>query len=132
MKHVSHALWVMFAAVLSLGCTGSRNTNLSPRTATTAAESTHLFETTFQTHRRGVPPENVKAWVVIGLALYPMQPVPNAVNRFEALLPLPADRPVLRYRYKFEFLYPGVLDNRINSTMSPEYELTIPQASKAP
>ena len=46
-------------------------------------------------------------------------------NRFEALLPLPTDRSVLRYRYKFEFTYPGVLDNKINSTMSPEYELQL-------
>jgi hypothetical protein len=39
---------------------------------------------------------------------------------------------VLRYRYKFEFSYPGVLDNKINSTMSPEYELRVTSASARP
>ncbi len=122
MKFASPAVWVLLAA-LGLGCTGSRNTNLTPRSAAPSPDANYLFETTFQTHRRGVQPENVKAWVVVGLNLYPMQPVPNTENRFEALLPLPTDRPVLRYRYKFQFTYPGVLDNKINSTMSPEYEL---------
>lgn len=129
MKFASPAVWVLFA-VLGLGCTGSRNTNLTPRTAAPSAEASYLFETTFRTQRRGVNPENVKAWVVIGLNLYPMQPVPNTVNRFEALVPLPTDRPVVRYRYKFEFLYPGVLDNKVNSTMSPEYELQSPAAAR--
>ena len=113
-----------------LGCTSSQNTNLTPRSATPSPEANYLFETTFRTHRRGVQPENVKAWVVMGLNLYPMQPVPNTENRFEALLPLPTDRSVLRYRYKFQFTYPGVLDNNINSTMSPEYELQVNSGAK--
>ncbi|MEY4692690.1 MAG: hypothetical protein RIT19_3015 [Verrucomicrobiota bacterium] len=128
MKFASTAVWVLLA-VLGLGCASSQNTNLTPRSAAPTPEATYLFETTFRTHRRGVQPENVKAWVVMGLNLYPMQPVPNTENRFEALLPLPTDRPVLRYRYKFEFTYPGVLDNKANSTMSPEYELQVNAAS---
>jgi len=102
---------------------------LTPRSATPSPDANYMFETTFRTHRRGVQPENVKAWVVVGLNLYPMQPVPNTENRFEALLPLPTDRSVLRYRYKFQFTYPGVLDNKINSTMSPEYELQMKPAT---
>ena len=128
MKFASTAVWVLLA-VLGLGCASSQNTNLTPRSAAPTPEATYLFETTFRTHRRGVQPEKVKAWVVMGLNLYPMQPVPNTENRFEALLPLPTDRPVLRYRYKFEFTYPGVLDNKANSTMSPEYELQVNAAS---
>jgi hypothetical protein len=124
MKFASPAVWVLLAA-LGLGCAGSRNTNLTPRSPAPSTDATYLFETTFRTHRRGVQPEHVKAWVVVGLNLYPMQAVPNTENRFEALLPLPTDRSVLRYRYKFEFTYPGVLDNKINSTMSPEYELQL-------
>jgi len=130
MKFASPAVWVLLAA-LGLGCTGSRNTNLSPTTAVAPTGATHLFETTCRTQRRGVSPANVKAWVVIGLNLYPMQPVPNTVDRFEALLPLPTDRSVVRYRYKFEFLYPEVRENRINSTLSPEYELRVSQGSGA-
>lgn len=128
MKFASPAVWVLLAA-LGLGCTGSRNTNLTPRSPAPSTDATYLFETTFRTHRRGVQPEHVKAWVVMGLNLYPMQAVPNTENRFEALLPLPTDRSVLRYRYKFEFTYPGVLDNKINSTMSPEYELQLGQGA---
>jgi hypothetical protein len=37
----------------------------------------------------------------------------------------------VRYRYKFEFLYPEVRENRINSTLSPEYELRVSQGSGA-
>ena len=124
MKSASPVVWVLLAA-LGLGCASSQNTNLTSRSAAPSPEANYLFETTFRTHRRGVQPENVKAWVVVGLNLYPMQPVPNTENRFEALLPLPTDRSVLRYRYKFQFTYPGVLDNKINSTMSPEYELQV-------
>jgi hypothetical protein len=124
MKSASPVVWVLLAT-LGLGCASSQNTNLTSRSPAPSPEANYLFETTFRTHRRGVQPENVKAWVVMGLSLYPMQPVPNTENRFEALLPLPTDRSVLRYRYKFQFTYPGVLDNNINSTMSPEYELQV-------
>ena len=83
MKSASPVVWVLLAA-LGLGCASSQNTNLTSRSAAPSPEANYLFETTFRTHRRGVQPENVKAWVVVGLNLYPMQPVPNTENRFEA------------------------------------------------
>jgi hypothetical protein len=119
---------VVPAALLALagaGCTGSLNTNLTPRDLPAAPDSSYLFETSFDSRRRGVDPASVKAWVMIDLTLYPMQRVPNTDNRFEALVPLPRSRTNIPYKYKFEFGYPGTLDRQVNSTWSQEYRLVL-------
>jgi hypothetical protein len=127
MKFVQTAVCVALVAIAGAGCAGSRNTNLTPRSLPVATDSSYLFETTFTSDRRGVYPESVKAWVMIDLQLYPMQRVPNTENRFEALIPLPRDRNVVRYNYKFEYAYAGTAVRLYDSKLSPEYTLVIPK-----
>ena len=122
---------LMAASVLLAGCSGlsttkASNTNLTPRQIPLNANSTYLFETTFDSIRRGVDPTSVKAWVMIDTQLYPMARVPNTANRFEALVPLPPGRTNVPYKYKFEFAYPGIRYREVNSDWSPEYRLVIP------
>jgi hypothetical protein len=126
---MKHALMVAvcLAAGGIAGCTGSKNVNLTPRRLPATASSTYLFETTFDTRRRGADPESVIAWVDVDATLYPMNRVPNTVNRFEAMVPLPPGKTYVPYKYKFEFAYPGVRDRQRNSTWSPEYRLIVPQ-----
>jgi hypothetical protein len=115
----------LLLTLLGMGCTGSMNTNLTPRSLPAAPDSHYLFETSFETRRRAVDPASVKAWVLLDLTLYPMQRVPNTENRFEALVPLPPGRNNVPYRYKFEFAYPGTLSKLVNSTSSQEYSLIL-------
>lgn len=125
MKSIAAAVSALLLALAGVGCTGSLNTNLTPRDLPAAPDSSYLFETTFDSRRRGVDPASVKAWVMIDLTLYPMQRVPNTDNRFEALVPLPAGRSNIPYRYKFEFAYPGTPSREVNSTWSQEYRLVV-------
>lgn len=127
MKFVQTAVCVALVAIAGAGCAVSRNTNLTPRSLPMAVDSSYLFETTFTSDRRGVDPESVKAWVMIDLQLYPMQRVPNTENRFEALIPLPPDRNIVRYNYKFEYVYAGTSARLFDSKISPEYTLAIPR-----
>jgi hypothetical protein len=113
-------------AAVGAGCAGSRNTNLTPRTLPATPESSYLFETTFDSRRRGVDPASAKAWVMLGQELYPMQRVPNTENRFEALVPLPPGQTYWPYKYKFEYEYPSTLSRERNSTWSQEYRLVVP------
>jgi hypothetical protein len=125
MKSFFAVVPAVLLALAGTGCTGSRNTNLTPRDLPAAPDSSYLFETSFDSHRRGVDPASVKAWVMLDLALYPMQRVPNTDSRFEALVPLPLGRNNIPYRYKFEFAYPGTLNRQFNSTWSQEYRLVL-------
>jgi hypothetical protein len=123
---------LMAATVVLAGCaevstTKVSNTNLTPRTIPTDAGSTYLFETTFESIRRSVDPSSVKAWVMLETQLYPMARVPNTLDRFEALVPLPPGKTYLVYKYKFEFSYPGLGTHEVNSDWSQEYRMVVPQ-----
>ncbi len=118
---------LMLAGCAEISTTKASNTNLTPRTIPADAGSNYLFETTFDSIRRNVDPASVKAWVMIEAQLYPMSRVPNTLNRFEALVPLPPGKSYLVYRYKFEFGYPGLGTKEVNSDWSPEYRMVVPQ-----
>ncbi|HTI70768.1 MAG TPA: hypothetical protein VMF06_12435 [Candidatus Limnocylindria bacterium] len=120
------AATVLIAGCSNLSTTQVSNTNLTPRQVPANPNSIYLFETTFDSIRRGVDPSSVKVWVMVDTQLYPMARVPNTANRFEALVPLPPGRTNIPYKYKFEFAYPGVGTRLVNSDLSPEYRLVIP------
>jgi hypothetical protein len=56
-----------------------------------------------------------------------MQPVPLVADRWEAYIPVPADKDMVLYHYKFNFLDNAFGGPRPNSMMSRDYELRIKQ-----
>jgi len=65
----------------------------------------------------------MKAYVVIGLDRYPMQRVAMLTNRWETLVPIPADKDVVTYQFKFDYDYRGIPARQSDSKTSKYYQL---------
>lgn len=116
----------ILTAVTLVGCAPTSVSNLTPRTVPPNPSRTYPFETSWDSSWRGLKYEDVKAWVVIDGTLYPMTRVPVAVNRWEALVPIPEGRTYVPYKYRFDYSIPGVTGRKPMSEWSPEYRLVVP------
>jgi hypothetical protein len=54
-----------------------------------------------------------------------MKPTPLMTNRWEGVVPVPANADVVHYRYKFDFLYNAMGPPGSDSVLSQEYTLRI-------
>jgi hypothetical protein len=63
--------------------------------------------------------------VVNSYETYPMRSVPLVSDRWEAYIPVPADKDMVLYHYKFDFLDDHIGGPRANSMMSRDYELHV-------
>ena len=52
---------------------------------------------------QAINPDSFQPVVVIGFNTYPMRPVPVVQDRWEAFIPVPADKDFVLYRYKFDY-----------------------------
>lgn len=114
-------------AFATAGCAPSSVSNLTPRTLPVTSTRTYPFEVNWDTRLRGVKSEDVKAWVVIDGALYPMTRVPVAENRWEALVPIAEGRTYVPYKYRFDYFVAGPTGKSKTSEWSQEYRLVVPQ-----
>lgn len=100
--------------------------NLTPNFFPRAASHDYPFEVEWQTRRTGANNPDVRAYVIIDQQFFPLQRVPQTENRFAGHAPIPADRYIVPYRYKFDYFYPGMPGKVVSSDLSPEYRLTLP------
>jgi hypothetical protein len=113
------------ATVLLAGCVSSDVSNLTPRTLPASVSRSYPFEVTWDSKRRGVSSDDVKAYVMVDQVLYPMNRVPNTENRWEARVPLPEGKTYVPYKFKFDYTYPGVTSRFLQSEWSGEYRLVV-------
>ena len=69
--------------------------------------------------------ESVKPMVMVGTQVYPMKRTPLVTNRWETLVPVPAEASELRYRIKVNWEYNAVPVPDANSQRSEEFLLRI-------
>src|SRR5437870_2758824 len=87
---------------LVAGCTSIKITNLTPRQLSRRANGLYPFEVVWHSNQQSLREDSIRAAVVIGDEFYPMQPVPVVKNRWETLVPVPADETLVHYHYKFD------------------------------
>jgi hypothetical protein len=121
MKRKTIAL--MLLPVLLAGCTSI--TNLTPRQHVRNKDGLYLFEAAWSSRQQSIVKESLKPYVVIGLDYYPMEPTPLVSNRWETLVPVPANQKFVNYRYKFDFDYLAIPVRRQDSRLSEPYTLEI-------
>ena len=102
-------------------------TNLTPSRMTSTANGLYPFEAAWHSNQQSLRKDSIKAYVIIEMNSYPMQPTPIVENRWETLVPIPADKKHLSYRYKFDYEYNSIPSPRTNSKLSPSYQLEINQ-----
>jgi len=115
-------------ALLGSGCAPSY-TNLTPRSAPLAGPDLHHFEVQWDTSRRGANGPDVKAYVVVGESLYPLQRIPGTPDRWEGDAPIPKDKTIIPYRFKFDYTFPTITQRLPQSDYSPPYFLELSQTT---
>ncbi len=114
---------VLLPLVLA-GCT-STFTNLTPLQQPRNPNNLYPVEVAFNSRQQSLRWETINPQVVVGNDFYPMRQTPLMQNRWEALLPAPANATVLHYRYKFDFEYNAIGPRKADSASSPVYTMKI-------
>ena len=117
-------LGLLMLSALLTGCTSI--TNLTPSQYPRDPSGYYRVEAAWYSQREGVRAGSFKPLVVVsGFDTYPMQPVPLVEDRWEAFVPVPADKDLVLYHYKFDFMENAIGGPRPNSLLSADYELKI-------
>lgn len=113
-------------AVLVPGCmTTNSITNLTPRTLPRSADGLYPIEARWDSNQRSIREDSFTPYVLVGTDFYPMVRTPLTVNRWEALVPIPASQKFLTYRFKFDYLYNGIPARRPDSKLSQGYQIEL-------
>jgi uncharacterized protein YceK len=112
----------LLPAVLA-GC--SSITNLTPTQYPRDASGYYRVEAMWKSNQRVIKPDSFKPLVVVDLQTYPMRPVPLVQDRWEAFIPVPPDKDLVRYHYKFDFMEGAFGKPKGDSLMSAPYQLNI-------
>ena len=101
-------------------------TRLTPLEQPRNPNNLYPVECIFSTEQQSLRPDSIQPYVLADGQLYPLRPVQMVPNRWEGLLPVPANSSGLDYRFKFDFLYNNWgTEPKPNSASSPLYNLKI-------
>lgn len=112
-----------FALVLLSGCTSNKISNMTPKVLHRTPDGLYTFEARWDTNQRACLDETMKSFVVVDREFHPMQRVALTTNRWEAVVPVPADKRFLNYRFKFDYLVNGFGKKHPDSRMTPTYQV---------
>jgi len=118
---------ILFLGALPLllaGCS-TTITNLTPGQVNRNTTGMYAFEVAWDSTQQSVVNGSVQPSVFVEWQNYPMQPTPRLKNRWEALVPVPANQEYVNYHYKFDYQYRTIPSVRSNSINSKPYQLHI-------
>ena len=118
-------LALLFVSLGLVGCTTGKITNLTPTKMQRSSTGLYPVEMAWESREQALRPDSLQPQVMIGTESTPMKRTPLVENRFETLVPVPADQNVLYYRFKMDYLYNAIPEPKKTSVMSPEYKLEI-------
>ncbi|MEP6663107.1 MAG: hypothetical protein ABJC04_05520 [Verrucomicrobiota bacterium] len=116
------------AALILAGC--SSITNLTPTQQSRNALGLYTVEAAWDSRQQSIRPDSFHPSVVVGLENYPMRRTLLLKNRWEALVPVSADKNSIYYRFKFDFDYNAIPQPLPDSKLSREYKLEITDGRK--
>ncbi len=117
--------WFLLLPMLLVAGCQTTVTNLTPREQIRNANGLYPFEAAWHSNQATIRENSIKAFLIIGLESYPMQPTSLVKNRWETLAPVPANESFISYRYKFEYNYNRIPEPGMDSRLSPPYTLHI-------
>jgi hypothetical protein len=119
--------WLLLGVfgVLLAGCTSTRITNLTPRTAPRSSDGLYTIEAKWSSNQRSIRKDSFTPFIVVGMDFHPMERVPLTTNRWEGVIPVPANQRFVTYRFKFDYLYDSIPRPRKDSRLSGSYQLQI-------
>jgi hypothetical protein len=121
---VKRILPLLLAPLLLAGCTATM-TNLSPHQLPRNSNNLYPLEVRLDTRQQSLRWDSLKPQIVVGNISYPMRPTPLMTNRFEGLVPVPANADGITYRYRIDYEYNSLGKPKPGSALSEEYSLRI-------
>jgi len=112
-------------AVLVLAGCSTTITNLTPSQQTRSKAGLYPFEVMYECTQQSAVKETVRAFVQVGLDEYPMQRTALMNNRWETLIPVPANQEFVNYQYKFIYEYRSMPNRKEDSKLSAPFRLQI-------
>ncbi|MGB9604047.1 MAG: hypothetical protein ACP5MG_12830 [Verrucomicrobiia bacterium] len=128
MQRLNFIILVCLAGLFGTGCTTI--TNLTPSQLPRDPSGMYKVEAAWKTHQQTIRENTIKAFVMIGPNFYPMERTPLMTNRWEGVIPVPADQDSVYYRFKFEYMVNAIPSPYPDSKLSPEYKLKIVDQKK--
>lgn len=122
MKRVS--VLALFCLLLG-GCVSASLTNLTPRQQTRNANGLYPVEVMWDSQQATIDTNSIKGYVVVGEDAYPMQRSPMLPKRWETLLPVPADKDIVNYHFKFDYDIFKIMQKEPGSKLSAPYQIQI-------
>jgi hypothetical protein len=101
MSKINKLCFLLLLPVILAGCTSI--TNLTPTQYPRDSSGYYRVEAMWKSRREVIRPGTFKPVVVVEFQTYPMRPVPLVSDRWEAYIPIPADKDFVHYHYKFDF-----------------------------
>ena len=118
--------WLLLFPVLLLsGCGSITMTNLTPSTLPRNPDGNYPIEMVVDSNQQSLRLDSLQPFVVVGWDFYPMVQTLNMQNRWETLVPVPADKNLIHYRFKLDYEYNDFGKRGQGSQMSTEYKLSI-------
>ncbi|HWN94382.1 MAG TPA: hypothetical protein VNT99_05070 [Methylomirabilota bacterium] len=120
--------FALLAAVLALvftGCTTSRVTNLTTTRQPRNPSGVYPVEFVWDSNQQTIIADSIKPHVVIGFDFYPMRPALGIRNRWETVIPVPADKSFVLYHFKVDYEYRAFGQAQKSSKLSPSYRLDV-------
>jgi hypothetical protein len=119
------SLPVLSLSLLLLAGCATQLTNLTPQQQVRDTNNVYRVEVAFDSTQQTVRWQSIQPKIVVGKESYEMRPTPYMTNRWEGLIPVPAGKNVVSYRYKFDFRYNRMGAPGNGSALSREYTLRI-------
>jgi hypothetical protein len=126
MLKIKRVVPVCLLAIFLASCVSKVITNLTPTQMPRNPSGQYLVEMKLDSTQQTLRYDSITPQVVSGFNSYKMRPTLKMTNRWEALVPVPADKETLLYRFKVDYEY-NKFSNKPGqgSLMSDEYKLTI-------
>ncbi len=119
------ALIAAFCALVLSGCVSSRITNLTTTRQPRNPAGVYPIEFVWDSNQQSLIDSSIKPVVVVGFEQYPMRPALDIANRWETVVPVPANQSVLVYHFKVDYQYRDFGGPSKGSKLSPSYRLDI-------
>ena len=123
MAKINRFFLLLLGAAWLCGC--SSITNLTPSRYPRNDTGYYRVEAVWKSDRQAVRDDSFQPIVVVGSQTYPMRPVPLVADRWEAFIPLSADKDSIHYYFKFDYLVNKLHGPQPDSLKSADYSLTL-------
>ena len=116
---------LLLLALYVAGCATTNIVNLTPTQYPRNPSGQYLVEMQIESDQKTLRPETITPYVVVGEKSYPMRQVRKTNNRWEAMIPVGADKSGIAFHFKVDYKYDRFGKAGQGSIRSQDFPLVI-------